>query len=45
MTRASTEMTLGEMRQLGVTDPLRFKENEYYDLIGSKTASARIGSA
>ena len=39
LTRASTEMTLGEMRQLAVTDPLRFTESEYYDLIRSKTAS------
>ena len=39
LTRASTEMTLGEMRQLAVTDPLRFTEHEYYDLIRSKTAS------
>jgi octaprenyl-diphosphate synthase len=39
LTRASTEMTLGEMRQLAVTDPLRFSESEYYDLIRSKTAS------
>jgi len=39
LTRASTEMTLGEMRQLEVTDPLRFTESEYYDLIRSKTAS------
>lgn len=39
LTRASTEMTLGEMRQLAVVDPLRFTENEYYDLIRSKTAS------
>jgi octaprenyl-diphosphate synthase len=39
LTRASTEMTLGEMRQLGVTDPMRFSEREYYDLIRSKTAS------
>lgn len=39
LTRASTEMTLGEMRQLAVTDPLRFNEREYYDLIRSKTAS------
>jgi len=39
LTRASTEMTLGEMRQLAVTDPLRFTEQEYYDLIRSKTAS------
>jgi len=39
LTRASTEMTLGEMRQLAVTDPLEFSEREYYDLIRSKTAS------
>ena len=39
LTRASTEMTLGEMRQLAVTDSLRFTESEYYDLIRSKTAS------
>ncbi|MGH7652978.1 MAG: polyprenyl synthetase family protein [Gemmatimonadaceae bacterium] len=39
LTRASTEMTLGEMRQLGVVDPLRFTEREYFDLIRSKTAS------
>jgi octaprenyl-diphosphate synthase len=39
LTRASTEMTLGEMRQLAVTDPLHFTEREYYDLIRSKTAS------
>lgn len=39
LTRASTEMTLGEMRQLAVTAPLDFTEGEYYDLIRSKTAS------
>ena len=39
LTRASTEMTLGEMRQLAVTDPLKFTEREYYTLIRSKTAS------
>jgi octaprenyl-diphosphate synthase len=39
LTRASTEMTLGEMRQLGILDPLRFTEREYFDLIRSKTAS------
>lgn len=39
LTRASTEMTLGEMRQLAVTDPLTFSEREYYALIRSKTAS------
>jgi octaprenyl-diphosphate synthase len=39
LTRASTEMTLGEMRQLAVKAPLRFTESEYYALIRSKTAS------
>ena len=39
LTRASKEMTLGEMRQLAVTEPLQFTEAEYYDLIRSKTAS------
>jgi len=39
LTRASTEMTLGEMRQLAVADPLGFSEREYYALIRSKTAS------
>ena len=39
LTRASTEMTLGEMRQLAVANPLSFSEGEYYDLIRSKTAS------
>jgi octaprenyl-diphosphate synthase len=39
LTRASTEMTLGEMRQLAVIEPLDFGEEEYYDLIRSKTAS------
>jgi octaprenyl-diphosphate synthase len=39
LTRASTEMTLGEMRQLAVTEPLRFSEREYFALIRSKTAS------
>jgi octaprenyl-diphosphate synthase len=39
LTRASTEMTLGEMRQLAVTAPLDFTEEEYFALIRSKTAS------
>jgi octaprenyl-diphosphate synthase len=39
LTRASTEMTLGEMRQLAVTEPLDFTESEYYELIRAKTAS------
>jgi octaprenyl-diphosphate synthase len=39
LTRASTEMTVGEMRQLAVNDALSFDENDYHVLIGSKTAS------
>ena len=39
LTRASTEMTIGEMRQLAVNDSLAFSENDYYALIRSKTAS------
>ncbi len=39
LTRASTEMTIGEMRQLAVNDSLSFSEDDYYALIGSKTAS------
>jgi octaprenyl-diphosphate synthase len=39
LTRASTEMTLGEMGQLAVTAPLAFGEDEYFALIRSKTAS------
>ena len=39
LTRASTEMTVGEMRQLAVQDALSFGEDDYYALIGSKTAS------
>lgn len=39
LTRASTDMTLGEMRQLAVTDPLGFTEEEYYALIRAKTGS------
>jgi octaprenyl-diphosphate synthase len=39
LTHASTEMTIGELRQLAVTDPLRFSEDEYYSLIRAKTAS------
>lgn len=36
---ASTQMTIGEMRQLSVTEPLRFSESDYELLIRSKTAS------
>jgi octaprenyl-diphosphate synthase len=39
LTRASTEMTIGELRQLAVTVPLRFSESDYYELIRAKTAS------
>lgn len=39
LTRASTEMTVGEMRQLAVTNPLEFSEDDYNGLIRSKTAS------
>ena len=39
LTRASTEMTIGEMRQLSVNDSLSFSEEDYYALIRSKTAS------
>ena len=39
LTRASTEMTIGEMRQLAVNDSLSFSEDDYYTLIRSKTAS------
>ena len=39
LTRASTEMTVGEMRQLAVSDALDFSEDDYYALIRSKTAS------
>ena len=39
LTRASTEMTVGEMRQLAIEDALSFDEDDYFALIGSKTAS------
>ncbi|MBA2707542.1 MAG: polyprenyl synthetase family protein [Gemmatimonadaceae bacterium] len=39
LTRASTEMSLGEMRQLSVTEALAYSEEDYYGLIRSKTAS------
>ncbi len=39
LTRASTEMTVGEMRQLAVVDALAFSEDDYTTLIRSKTAS------
>lgn len=36
---ASTRMTLGELRQLGVEDALKFNEADYDQLIRAKTAS------
>jgi octaprenyl-diphosphate synthase len=39
LVRASTEMTVGEMRQLGASEQLAFSEDDYYALIRSKTAS------
>lgn len=39
LTRASTEMSVGELRQLAVTEPLEFSEEDYYALIRAKTAS------
>jgi octaprenyl-diphosphate synthase len=36
---SSTEMTLGELRQLGAFDALRFDESDYYRLIRAKTAA------
>jgi octaprenyl-diphosphate synthase len=45
LTRASTDMTLGEMRQLSVTDSLSFSEEDYYALIKSKTASLMSAAA
>lgn len=39
LTRASTEMTIGELRQLAVTSPLEFSEEDYFALIRAKTAS------
>jgi len=39
LTRASTEMTIGELRQLAVTTPLEFSEVDYLALIRAKTAS------
>ncbi len=39
LTRASTDMTIGELRQLAATSPLEFSEDDYFTLIRSKTAS------
>jgi octaprenyl-diphosphate synthase len=43
-TQASNEMTLGELRQLASFDALGFGEDDYYRLIGAKTASL-VGAA
>jgi octaprenyl-diphosphate synthase len=45
LTRASTDMTLGEMRQLSVSDSLEFSEDDYYALIKAKTASLMAAAA
>ena len=39
LTRASIDMTIGELRQLAVVSPLEFSEADYFTLIRSKTAS------
>ncbi len=39
LTRASTQMSVGELRQLAVADHLSFSEADYYALIQAKTAS------
>lgn len=39
LAKASNDMTLGEMRQLAVHDPLAFSEDDYNLLIRAKTAS------
>lgn len=39
MTGATIEMTVGEMRQLAAVDALAFSEDDYDELIRSKTAS------
>ena len=39
MTRATIAMTVGEMRQLAAVDALAFSEEDYDELIRSKTAS------
>ena len=39
LARASNEMSVGELRQLVAYDALEFSEEDYYRLIGCKTAS------
>jgi octaprenyl-diphosphate synthase len=44
VTDVANELTIGEMRQLGAVDALAFREEEYYHLIRSKTASLISGA-
>jgi len=39
LAEAANAMTIGEMRQLAMHDTLEFTEDDYYRLIGAKTAS------
>ena len=39
LTSVSTQLTIGEMRQLAAMDALSFTESDYESLIGAKTAS------
>lgn len=39
LARAANTMTIGEMRQLAMHDSLDFTEDDYYRLIGAKTAA------
>src|SRR5713101_6729043 len=45
LSRVTTEMTVGEMRQLLAHDPLEFSEEQYDLLIRAKTASLLSGAA
>jgi octaprenyl-diphosphate synthase len=44
VTDVANELTIGEMRQLGAIDALRFAESDYYCLIRAKTASLMSGA-
>ena len=44
VTEVANELTIGEMRQLGAMDALAFTEDEYYQLVRSKTASLIAGA-
>jgi len=44
VTDVANELTIGEMRQLAAVDSLSFGEEDYYQLIRSKTASLIAGS-